>query len=91
MPATAVPSATDASGTKEKRWTLSQSKGESCVTAWGTRLGERGGGVRSVMAAILCFLEVAALFFGEREGRGRKIKVGPKKSLTSWSLKAAQA
>ncbi len=65
VPAAAVPSATNASGMKERRWMLSQSKGESWVTAWGTRSGERGGVVGLVMVAKLCFLEVAALFLGE--------------------------
>ncbi len=50
------------------------------VTSWGTRSGERGGGIGSAMVDVLIFVLMLPLFFWvERRHEVGKNKVGPKK------------
>jgi hypothetical protein len=64
VPAT-VQSPKDASGTKRRGLMLIPSKGVSCMTAWGTRLGKQGVDVKSARAAF--YLRSRHFFGGERD------------------------
>jgi hypothetical protein len=75
----AVQSPKDKSGRTGRGWVLLPLKGESWVTPWGTRLGERGGGVGLAMVNFLLFFDVPALFLCQRLSPERKKKDRTKK------------